>query len=540
MNYLKIKHLYILGVLLVLSFNAKAQSDNEVAISYFIKAEKAYSNFKNNDAIINLDKVVEYLGNTNPKVEALYVKAYKGKKDYKNAKDHLSRYFEIADNTQSSYQEMLEQIAEIDGILAAKKAKVAKWAAEKQKLTDATFAIMIKEKQRLKAKVDSANTKAENKKKYIAEKFIKDRPESKMLIDRDEVLERLNAIISELNFQSDTLDGKSIMGEKIRDYSSVKYEVNENELFIYNYHYIFYPNNNRGVDQRWYVDYVDLNALERIEKGEKLIRLLMIGETYVPSLNYQTSNRKYQVPKDFRYTLTGMDYLRMTEDNDKNKELLALLDHLIYLNKVAFAKEYNAKNGALTASEIEQKQKFRPFKTYLERVNKEKPSQPLKLSWDKTVKRIEQFIAKNQLQPTLKNTSYHIQFKDENIITTSKRDKFKPQTKSFNLNDVDSFTLDYEMAFNAPDAFELDLGDHWPPRELLVNGGTKDGIYIRGGNILACCGIRLAFKNPGTTKQNYKSDPNYQEIKKLLQHLVYLNRQNRVNKIKVLFPNRLP
>jgi hypothetical protein len=109
------KYILALFILIGLSLNSTyAQSDAVLAKSYFLKAQEAYSNGDNSTAMERLDQTLEYLGSTNAKIEALYVKIALSQKDYETAGEHLSNYFEKADESRSDYMEMLGYVADIE------------------------------------------------------------------------------------------------------------------------------------------------------------------------------------------------------------------------------------------------------------------------------------------------------------------------------------------------------------------------------------------------------------------------------------------
>lgn len=116
----KAKKQWFLNVLLLLfALPVATQSNDVLAKSFYLKAEKNFKNKQYAYVIDNLDKVVEYLGNTNPKVEVLYVKTYLKRKDYQRTDLHLKKYFEMADQGQKDYMKMLEYVAEVKEKLEA-------------------------------------------------------------------------------------------------------------------------------------------------------------------------------------------------------------------------------------------------------------------------------------------------------------------------------------------------------------------------------------------------------------------------------------
>lgn len=91
----------------------KAQSDEQYARSYYLQAEEAYENGNNDECLDLLDKTLEHLDRTNPRVEALYVDASLANKDYVLAESHLKKYLEVADNEHVRYEDMLRLLPDV-------------------------------------------------------------------------------------------------------------------------------------------------------------------------------------------------------------------------------------------------------------------------------------------------------------------------------------------------------------------------------------------------------------------------------------------
>lgn len=116
------KHLILLiTITFLLTANSYSQSNDILAKSYFLKAQESYSNGNMNSSIQNLDKTVELLGISNPKIDALYVKAYSQKKNYSGAKKHLDSYFKKATEDRSEYKQMVEMATDINEKFVAEK-----------------------------------------------------------------------------------------------------------------------------------------------------------------------------------------------------------------------------------------------------------------------------------------------------------------------------------------------------------------------------------------------------------------------------------
>ncbi|CAM1346881.1 hypothetical protein [Tenacibaculum insulae] len=99
----------ITTTLLVLSIivTANAQSKEVLARTYFLKAQEAYGNGENTNTVKQLDKTIEYLGATNAKIEALYVKIALNEKNYLDADKHFSNYFKEANENHSDYNDII-------------------------------------------------------------------------------------------------------------------------------------------------------------------------------------------------------------------------------------------------------------------------------------------------------------------------------------------------------------------------------------------------------------------------------------------------
>jgi hypothetical protein len=115
---IKIKNGLILS-LLFFSGLSSAQSNEELAKSYFLQAQEAYGNGKTQSAISSLDYCVKMLGETNGKIEALYIKI---KRDDEHnltfyysmeIKQHLDNYLSLASADRPEYEEVIKLAASI-------------------------------------------------------------------------------------------------------------------------------------------------------------------------------------------------------------------------------------------------------------------------------------------------------------------------------------------------------------------------------------------------------------------------------------------
>lgn len=110
------KILTVILLIVSLSNNSFAQSNNELAKASFLKAQRAYSEGNNETALKDIGKTVEYLGSTNAKIEGLYVKIHMALGNYAESKLHLEKYFKHADESRSDYSTMLSYVGKIKKI----------------------------------------------------------------------------------------------------------------------------------------------------------------------------------------------------------------------------------------------------------------------------------------------------------------------------------------------------------------------------------------------------------------------------------------
>jgi hypothetical protein len=98
--------------LLLIASNISAQSNEVLAKSYFLQAEEAFGNEATESAINHLDNCVQALGETNAKIEALYIKIKMDNlvDDYYNleVKRHLDNYLKIASSNRPEYEEIVK------------------------------------------------------------------------------------------------------------------------------------------------------------------------------------------------------------------------------------------------------------------------------------------------------------------------------------------------------------------------------------------------------------------------------------------------
>lgn len=532
---------WIIILLIALSSGNVYSQDNEIlAKSYYLKAEKSYDSGKYSDALESLDKTVGYLGSSNAKIEALYVEILLKSKDYKSAQLHLTKYFNLADNSRPDYQEMLLYAAEInDKIEAVKKAQ--KEREEKQRLAQkqkeearkkaiakrkadvmAVFNDMSKYLNKIEENVKKGNKATKDRREYLAEEFIINKPQTDLSLSKDETLSKLEKFITKLDFESDTLTKKDIMNDKpFKSYKLERNFINYNNYTTYGYTYK--KADNGEMTKNWYIDYLDLNDIIRIDKEDGYIRIEMLTDTYATLWNKE-EKKPYKEPKtDFRYWASSNLNRTYDENNQTHLEIIKLFEHLCYLNRKRYANTYQKTYENSSPNDIKKRRKLRPYKSYIEKTKKEKPTNPLRLSWKKTVKKINDFIKTHHID----DKKYKIDFKGDNIITTKTTFNGKRKTKTFNWHDLD--IIETKLTTYPRGYFNLNLKEDYfyDLEDLMVN---KD-------SWVACCGIDLKLTHSNYTSKNFKSDANYKELTDLLRHLIYLNRNDRVKKIKELFPN---
>lgn len=127
------KNLFSFLFLLLLSTSLAAQSPEILAKSSFLRADESYGNGDFTDAIELLQKAKEYLGETNPKIQALLVRSFVGNKDYEAAEKAIGRYFELADETDGDYLEMVKLVSEIKEAAATYGNKDWAWQEARRK-----------------------------------------------------------------------------------------------------------------------------------------------------------------------------------------------------------------------------------------------------------------------------------------------------------------------------------------------------------------------------------------------------------------------
>lgn len=127
------KTLFTIAITLLCFSNLFGQNNEILAKSYFIKAQEFYGNGNSKSALINLNKCVENLGATNPKIEAMYVRLKTSRYLSLERKIHLDNYFKDAKENHSDYMEMLELAVSVNENAVANKEMIEE--TEKQSVT---------------------------------------------------------------------------------------------------------------------------------------------------------------------------------------------------------------------------------------------------------------------------------------------------------------------------------------------------------------------------------------------------------------------
>ena len=90
-----------------------AQSNELMARSEFMQAEASYGEADFTDAISHSNLAIEYLGESKPKLQALIIKSHYALEQFEKAEQAMQIYFELADESDGDYMEMVKMISEI-------------------------------------------------------------------------------------------------------------------------------------------------------------------------------------------------------------------------------------------------------------------------------------------------------------------------------------------------------------------------------------------------------------------------------------------
>lgn len=120
-----------------LSLSTFAQSNQDRARAYFRLAQTSYEKGDYQKTIDNLDKVVEFLGNSNPMTLSLRYKSYYQLKDYKMAQKSLNDFFKKSSNaSQDLKDEATDFIIKIDEALEKEKKRESLEAVDKKAIKE--------------------------------------------------------------------------------------------------------------------------------------------------------------------------------------------------------------------------------------------------------------------------------------------------------------------------------------------------------------------------------------------------------------------
>lgn len=93
------------------------QSQEDRARAYYFIAEGEYESGKYKDAIGHARDGIEVLGNSNARLQSMLAKCYYELKEYKQAQDELTLFFEISPNDTDLYKEMLMLLISVEDII---------------------------------------------------------------------------------------------------------------------------------------------------------------------------------------------------------------------------------------------------------------------------------------------------------------------------------------------------------------------------------------------------------------------------------------
>ncbi|WP_421807123.1 formylglycine-generating enzyme family protein [Flagellimonas sp.] len=120
-----------------------AQSNEVLAKSTYLQAEENFQSKNFKKTIKNLDNTIKYLGESNGRIEALYVKTYKALNDFIEAEKHLALYFEMADESRNDYMEMVKLSSSIKEKAESRKKEKEAIEVELQKFMSPDYFVKI-------------------------------------------------------------------------------------------------------------------------------------------------------------------------------------------------------------------------------------------------------------------------------------------------------------------------------------------------------------------------------------------------------------
>ena len=137
------KNLFFLLLFIVPVFST-AQSNEILARSEFMLAEEAYGGADYNKTIKHLNQAVNYLGSTNPKIQALLVKSYNANGQFEEAKKAIESYFNVADESDGDFMEMVRLVGMINEATENAGSEEQKWLDAQAKNTIEAYEEFLK------------------------------------------------------------------------------------------------------------------------------------------------------------------------------------------------------------------------------------------------------------------------------------------------------------------------------------------------------------------------------------------------------------
>ncbi len=108
------------------------QSKQVMAQSEYMAAEEAYGNGDYEKTLKHLNLAKTYLGKSNPPIQYLFVKCYHSLEDWSEAETAISKYFEVSDDTDNYYLEMVKLLSDIKSGKSNSEEENRIWAAAKK------------------------------------------------------------------------------------------------------------------------------------------------------------------------------------------------------------------------------------------------------------------------------------------------------------------------------------------------------------------------------------------------------------------------
>jgi hypothetical protein len=330
----------VLGFLLILMFGLQdsyAQSDAILAKSYFLKAQQAYSAGNNTNALENLNKTLEYIGATNAKIEALYVKISISKSNYIAAENHLNTYFEIADETRSDYMEMLSLVADVK-----EKVKILKEKAEAERIA--------KENKLQEAKEKAFKEKNKRIQKDIDD-FLSDPPEKISNDTWEETVGFLKKYIGEFSYEYKPSKDNSDWLEYWNKYKS---RIEKDSIYTTAHHYHKSTNGESEYIQVYKMALSDLKSVyDEKNNGTKLSSISKNVQTTKKILKVSFSWKSKETKTNYHW---GMTFHSEESIHPKKEAMINAFKHLAYLARKERVRNYLKENPDEDLSAVNRRQ----------------------------------------------------------------------------------------------------------------------------------------------------------------------------------------